>query len=298
MKRILSARQWHTLMLFVCCLTILAACASPATPLSNTETAPSDDISPTSASSLSEQTTLPDSTTLNTSTTTNISTGIEQTTPTTSASIIVVPMNNVPNKYYQVDKNKLKYIQKFSVNDMYEDEDGVLYVFDSVSGEYRGFSLDNVSPQAIKPDTTIPVEAFVTTADEIASHFIDVKVFERTYSPPKERSHYYNFIYQKRIAGYLTDERGIVMLNEDGSIGTVYFYNLGMFDNVQIPAIDEKKLDETCYALLNKELRCTEIRSRTLTMKDEKLYMVYECEVAKSLSETTIEYIEVLYVEL
>ncbi len=196
----------------------------------------------------------------------------------TSTPKVIIPMDKVPDEYYHVDKNKLTPVKETvanSPNNVFKDDDGTQYVFDKASGEYRGF-IPPVHEGFGADADKIAMDKLENAADELASHFVQVSEYERTYFYQEDTS-VHKFNYCKKIKGYRTTDMGNVWISSDGNIELVSFINTGMFEDVDIPAIDEKALDDTFNKSLG-ENKCQKIIERTLTIKDNQLYIIYDYE--------------------
>ena len=217
------------------------------------------------------------------------------TTPTSNSPKVTIPMQKIPDEYYRVDINKLKPIENLnanSQNNKYEDEDGTVYAFDKATGEYRGF-IPPLSSTSGGDQNSIDMKKLEKAADELASHFIDVAAYELSYYYQEDTS-IHKFTYCKNLKGYRTTDMGSVWITSDGNIELVMFEGTGIFNNIDLPnAIDEKALDEKFYKLLDKQIICKKIINRTLTVKEKKLYMIYdyEYEQGKEFSERNELYV-------
>ena len=200
------------------------------------------------------------------------------TTPTSNSPKVTVPMEKVPEKYYNVNKKNLKPIENVnphSQNNNYEDEDGTIYAFDKSTGAYRGFIPPVNSSFGAKADS-IEMEKLEKVADALASHFIDVAAYERSYYYQEDTS-VHKFTYCKLIKGFRTTDLGNVWITSDGNIELVMFDSTGIFNSIDLPDnIDKKALDEKFYKSLDKQMACKKILNRTLTIQEKEIYMIYD----------------------
>lgn len=207
-------------------------------------------------------------------------------------------MDNVPDKYYNVDKQNLTLAEKSTVNspnDVYTDADGSEYYFDKVSGEYRGFSIAGYVSFGAAVDS-IPMGTLENAANELAAHFIDVNAYERTYFC-QEDTLIHKFTYRKTVDGYSTADMGSVWITSDGNVGHVRFYNTGIFDEIDIPIVDEETLDDMFLRLLV-DRECQTIHSRILTMQDNELYILYDYDYLFTKNGTQLIARDEMYVKL
>lgn len=200
------------------------------------------------------------------------------TTPTNNSPSIALPMEKVPEKYYHVNKKGLRPIENVdphSRNNHYEDEDGTIYAFDKDTGAYRGFIPPVNSSFGAKADS-IEMEKLEKVADALASHFIDVAAYERSYYYQEDTS-VHKFTYCKIIKGFRTTDSGNVWITSDGNLDLLMFYGTGIFNSINLPDnIDKKALDEKFYKSLDEQRRCKEILNRTLTIQEKEIYMIYD----------------------
>lgn len=196
-----------------------------------------------------------------------------------SAPEVIIPMDNVPDECYHADKSRLKLVEdKVEMpgfpNDTYEDGNGIQYEFDKITEDYRGFTPPVFNHDRSVGADYIEMERLEEAADEIASHFIQVEEYERTYFYQEDTA-IHKFTYYKEIEGYPSTDKGNVWITSDGYVELVSFMNTGIFDDIDIPVIDGKALDDIFYQSLGEEEVCSEIYERTLTLKDKELYMYY-----------------------
>lgn len=198
--------------------------------------------------------------------------------PTSNVPKVTVPMEKVPDEYYHVDKNKLNPIENVdprSRNNHYEDEDGTIYAFDKDTGAYRGF-IPPIPPSFGAKADSIEMEKLEKAADALASHFIDVAAYERSYFYQEDTS-VHKFNYCKIIKGFRTTDSGDVWITSDGNLDLLMFDETGIFNSINLPDnIDKKALDEKFYKSLDEQRRCKEILNRTLTIQEKEIYMIYD----------------------
>lgn len=189
---------------------------------------------------------------------------------------VVIPMDKVPEAYYHADKSKLipaGETRPGSPNDIYKDKDGTQYEFDKDTGAYRGF-VPPIHSGFGAAAGSIAMDTLEKTADELASHFVQASAYERVYFYQEDTS-VHKFTYYKKAGGYRTADRGNVWISSDGNVELVSFINTGIFDKIEIPAIDPKALDEAFYKSLG-ETVCQKIWERTLTVKEGEVYLLYD----------------------
>lgn len=213
---------------------------------------------------------------------------------------VEIPMENVPDKYWKADKASLKpkdATDPDSSNVEYEDENGTVYEFDKKSGEYRGFfALSQIDEDAGDPNA-IPMEKLKKCADEIASHFIDVSKYERTYFY-QEGTSTHKFQYYRPVGGLRSSDIGDVWLSTKGKVILASFIDTGIYDELHVPSVDVSSLDQKFYRSLSEQITCDKIWERTLVLKDNELYVAYDFNYTETKNGEDIVGRDVVYVKL
>lgn len=195
-------------------------------------------------------------------------------TPDTSADPFVIPMDRVPDSYFNVDTDTLTLVGEDKYDPtavLYVDENGTEFEFDKTTGAYRGFFPP---VHAIEQDDTLSMDAIEKAADELAARFVDTDDYERSYFH-QEDTRVHKFTYCKSINGYPTTDVGIVWICADGTIELISFINTGIFDDIELPTIDEQSLDTKFYQAIGDRI-CEEIEKRTLSVENGVLCLRYD----------------------
>ena len=196
---------------------------------------------------------------------------------------------------------------------VYEDDEG--NQFDFVGDKLTGFLY-------ITPGGRLLLETPPDGIDEVVEDFLKAKVDIEKYTLVERKefkihSHEgskvssVDYLYQKKINGYLTSESIRVRADNNKKVFSYNVYNEGLFDKVKVPDIDrdkciaelESKLNEY-FTNCNAELKSYTIEEETLTLtrnsKVSVMYTVSTESVKKSNEQSNPErvYNELVYADV
>lgn len=126
-------------------------------------------------------------------------------------------------------------------------ENGYIHQFRNDTGEYMGYH-NFAETVEFKGYTLTKESEFIEAADEAVSNFINISEF--TFYPDdnpmtwggEQEAYQYCFRYIKKINGINSAEKVTCQVRADGYITSCHAENIGMFDNVIVPEIDEEYL--------------------------------------------------------
>ena len=167
--------------------------------------------------------------------------------------------------------------------DWYIDDSGKAYLFDRRTDALCGITISYNSHATILNKLSsggygvYNNDELLAVVKLIASNIIDI---EKMTISPISSSH---FRFNRKISGFDTTEYGYVDIASSGDVIRFYFDNIGRFDDVIIPVINEQELDERFEAIARQQLYDTrgfivdeiEIFSRVLDYFDGKPGMQY-----------------------
>lgn len=179
-----------------------------------------------------------------------------------------------------VDKSTLTYDSEGSsknISEAYETfkKGEKTYTFNDPAGKLTAISF------AYKEETgTLKTEAEIKAiASAIADLVIDIKSYEAYSFSYDENTRMYAINFDRKIGEYKTLEGIRITINVNGYVKFLGFSKIGLFDNVKVPAIDEKSIDEACREVLSKRypnMKDFQVRSRKLDIKDGQLLAYYQ----------------------
>jgi len=169
--------------------------------------------------------------------------------------------------------------------DYFLDDDGTEYVFQSETGKYLGF-LKIMDKRTIGPEI-LEHEAQII-ADATAAMFVDISKY--SYRECEPRGGYpdgtifqidsYDFSYSKTLSGYKTTEGIAVWTTSGGTVFFVHMGDIGKFDGLVEPKIDEKEMDAKFLNEVKKQhgddAVVAQIYSRILDYEDSQFVMRYD----------------------
>ncbi len=140
-------------------------------------------------------------------------------------------------------------------------ENSYIHQFRNDTGEYMGYH-NFAETVEFKGYTLTKESEFIEAADEAVSRFIDISDF--TFYPDdnqitwggEQYAYEHCFRYIKKINGINSAEKVTCQVRADGYITSCLLENIGMFDNVIVPEIDEEYL-----------LQCANAKHATLLEK-------------------------------
>ena len=214
-------------------------------------------------------------------------------TGSTSASATPIMLGELKSMNVTPDKEKLHPIEVpeyfEGVFDVCADEDGTEYRFAKETGEYRGFFKPNV--KASKPE--ISEKEAQAIGDATAAMFVDISRYDHRvilpqggYSQGIEGGFQisgYDFDCRKIMSGFQTTEGISVMMLKDGTVIAVTPFNIGKFDGLAEPEIDEKKIDANFLNEVQKQFGVDDvvkIYDRVLECEDSQFFMRYDFELS------------------
>jgi len=172
--------------------------------------------------------------------------------------------------------------------DCFADEDGTEYAFLNETGEFLSF---------VKIRSKITLGSEITEreaqniADATAILFADISKYEYRVCQPRGgypnginfQIDSYDFSYYKTLSGYKATEGIIVWTLSDGSVIFVHLSNIGKFDGLAEPKIDEKELDARFMNEVKKQhgddAVVAQIYSRILDYENSQFIMQYDFEL-------------------
>jgi len=167
--------------------------------------------------------------------------------------------------------------------DTFIDDDGTEYMFRKGTGEYVGFIR---SPDLFGEGLMITEEEAQVIADGVAAAFADISKYSlREHKPDggydgdgNLNIYWYDFTYSRVIGGYRAKEGISVMLLYDGTVMSVIMENIGKFDGLEVPMIDEAELDRRFLEEARKQygnIEVKEIMTRILDYDGSRFVMDY-----------------------
>jgi len=169
--------------------------------------------------------------------------------------------------------------------DYFADEDGTEYVFLNETGEFLSF---------IKIRSRIAIGSEITEreaqliADATAVLFVDISKYDYRDCQPSggypDGTNFqvdsYDFSYSKTLSGYRTTEGIAVWTAIDGTVLFVSLFDVGKFDGLTEPKIDEKQLDAKFLTEVRKQFGndavVAQIHSRILDYENSQFIMRYD----------------------
>ena len=132
--------------------------------------------------------------------------------------------------------------------DIYTDSQGNQYIYGAddgkIKGFYKGIDSSSISSEIKNEDE------LKTIAENFIENYIELNKYNfvsRTYADDTKVSTY-NF--NRLINGYNSADFAFVMLKDDGSIIGYAAPNIGIFDNIRVPEINENKAIQTLEEIM------------------------------------------------
>jgi len=206
------------------------------------------------------------------------------------------PQKGITEEDFAVNKSDLKSNEKSweTINEWFIDENGTEYLFDRKTGKLSGISKLYVENQ---PEQSINnVDQMAATADAIIARLAGANEYKWTHFYAEDiRTNY--FYYARIEDGYKTTEGGFVSICNSGHVIHAEVVFVGLFDDVKVPPINEKELDNSFVIAANQQFGNIgtdyEILERVLDYKDGELFMRYEFEYTTEEGYGVREQIEV-----
>jgi len=159
----------------------------------------------------------------------------------------------------------------------YIDESETSFHFDRETGNLSSISqLAHVRFDNISEYLLLSLDEMKQLADEFISHFIDPSSRRRVFQHERLlRS--YDFKYIREVNGYDTAESSMISISYCGKVRFIIIGSVGMFDDVELPPIDEAELDirfEEMFKHENGDVDFT-ITNRVLSINSNLLIMTY-----------------------
>jgi len=110
-------------------------------------------------------------------------------------------------------------------------------------GQVIGFSMaTDQRPKNIKASLYLSEEKLREIAENYLKNYVSLEKFTYAGFTEYPERQEYRFDYVRKISGYSSHESLMISLVYDGTVVNYYAANLGMFDNVYVPEIDELKI--------------------------------------------------------
>lgn len=185
--------------------------------------------------------------------------------------------------YITVDKTDMTLVSQDQEEECYQDENGDEYSFDKNTDSCIGYSKNSSNLYTsgdIKGEEECRqiAEQFLNERLDLSEYtFFDQKLFG---------GNNYSIDYTKTIQGYPTMDCVYVIMKTNGIITDYRMLNSGMFDNVEVPKINESEIERKIIQNIKEEygdkLEECEILIKALQYEDDIISMVYEAEIKSS----------------
>jgi len=206
--------------------------------------------------------------------------GIERDNSLTLGNTSEVEFTGITNGDFNVNKADLtQKNNRDTFHEIFSDERGIEFGFDRRTGNLSSISGVEASLGREIPDIALlSVKEAEYMADDIASNLIDISLYDRVSHMGVSLTQRFN--YTRIVNGFLTEEGGSVWICYSGVVLLVSFFDVGLFDEITVPPINETALDAAFEDEMRREFGHRgiinfEIDERMLIVRNNRLYMSY-----------------------